>query len=991
MLPPAVKVAPQPIDGPSRAAPVTTPYGRSPITTLSGHSRRRLTTIVRLIIWTIAIAGGAAVTAFVRYGLSPPALSCVERPPEHWLKEIWAGLVQIAATDVDASTSARSLDPLGCLVPIEAFPTTIFDVQHDPSKTRQLSLRCDKASTPGGDCFKFIQQRSSLMVFGSTAAEPSAGLTYRSPYSSFVLYASSSLLIRALPANLVRALTLGAYDLRPRVGVIFNIDSRLMDDGADQPHAIAALAQTVLQEASIDAPLQLFGAVMVASQPQPIASARRLARHLAQSSTAPSSAQQSPPPPSPPLPPPPPPPPPPSSPTQNLALAGPFCFHTYLGQGIETGVYGLATLLSHKGGCMLSESPTHSQSWRQPYHPACGVEMYGYGTTFGFEPACSTGEKDPRPAAIASQTLRDTARNHRRIVDQTLAWLYVAFAICMGALIATLLLHMVHRQVRRGQHRRAGLCIAAFPGLARLAGLRARRMGSKDEGALAAYALGFVPNHVFFELLLEGDLAHGFANPVEGARGVLGQAAFVLGVAAPFIAYPSLQGDRLSIAGGRPSYGSNELPWLIILGVYWAVNYVFGVAYILQLLPWRVLDGALMRAMRLFCTLYLFGAISISTVYLLFLISAVSCSPVYVTNLLIFSGSTLAYVHVLVERLTQLAQVEEDELLRVLHEQQDAAAVHAPQVEIASPEMSHAKLRPVLEPLLAERGLGWDYAKSALELVDSSDELQEIMRDPQAFARRLLAAAMRFQLRPVLEPLLDEQGLSWVDIKPTLELVDSAEELQQAMSDPHAFAQRLLAAVRSPETHSLLAEQAEQLRKAAERAAAAPVAEQPLGRFGWPNKSSSASDPTTSKPWAHLGGQAMQLMAQLRLSRHELLCTLGLGGVALAAAIAFVVLGTTLWRSGGEQGVTIESLLAPLFVMATALKTKKQVSDAKQHAAVRSMPTSRQPTPPAADEYHGQYHQVSLAEVDSYSAVVPFQEQLLNSNGMPNGMTLTEV
>ena len=43
------------------------------------------------------------------------------------------------------------------------------------------------------------------------------------------------------------------------------------------------------------------------------------------------------------------------------------------------------------------------------------------------------------------------------------------------------------------------------------------------------------------------------------------------------------------------------------------------------------------------------------------------------------------------------------------------------------------------------------------------------------------------RLRSKAEPWLKEQGLKWEDVLPSLELVDSEEELREALTNPEAF------------------------------------------------------------------------------------------------------------------------------------------------------------------------------------------------------------
>jgi fructose-specific component phosphotransferase system IIB-like protein len=110
-----------------------------------------------------------------------------------------------------------------------------------------------------------------------------------------------------------------------------------------------------------------------------------------------------------------------------------------------------------------------------------------------------------------------------------------------------------------------------------------------------------------------------------------------------------------------------------------------------------------------------------------------------------------------------------------------------------------AKLRPKLEPLLAQHSLTWEDAVPALELVKSLEDLKAAFQDPEVFLDKLMAsagpAALRLgvaKLRPKLEPLLAKHTLTWEDVAPALELVRRLEQLEQALEDPETFLEKLL-------------------------------------------------------------------------------------------------------------------------------------------------------------------------------------------------------
>ena len=102
------------------------------------------------------------------------------------------------------------------------------------------------------------------------------------------------------------------------------------------------------------------------------------------------------------------------------------------------------------------------------------------------------------------------------------------------------------------------------------------------------------------------------------------------------------------------------------------------------------------------------------------------------------------------------------------------------------------------EQKLGETGLQlrWEDVWPALEMIDSVEELEDAVRNPQQFMVRLFARALAPMLlraavrkaRPILEPRLQRLGVRWEeDAVPMLEAIDSVEELQEAINDPRGF------------------------------------------------------------------------------------------------------------------------------------------------------------------------------------------------------------
>jgi hypothetical protein len=131
----------------------------------------------------------------------------------------------------------------------------------------------------------------------------------------------------------------------------------------------------------------------------------------------------------------------------------------------------------------------------------------------------------------------------------------------------------------------------------------------------------------------------------------------------------------------------------------------------------------------------------------------------------------------------------------------------------AAKAIAIAKLRPVLEPMLdapgpADRsgavvaGLQWEALVPVLGLVDSLEELEAAVSDPEGFLQSLLTAGsvagkalLVAKLRPVLEPMLSQHapGMAWEQLAALLGTVEtSVEQLEAALGDPVDFLKQLV-------------------------------------------------------------------------------------------------------------------------------------------------------------------------------------------------------
>ena len=81
----------------------------------------------------------------------------------------------------------------------------------------------------------------------------------------------------------------------------------------------------------------------------------------------------------------------------------------------------------------------------------------------------------------------------------------------------------------------------------------------------------------------------------------------------------------------------------------------------------------------------------------------------------------------------------------------------------------------------------------ALELV-GVEEIQAAVEDPEALVQRLMEAAgpaaksmLIAKLRAILAPLAKSRGLDLEDVAMSMEMVNSVEDLEQAIAEPEAF------------------------------------------------------------------------------------------------------------------------------------------------------------------------------------------------------------
>jgi len=97
------------------------------------------------------------------------------------------------------------------------------------------------------------------------------------------------------------------------------------------------------------------------------------------------------------------------------------------------------------------------------------------------------------------------------------------------------------------------------------------------------------------------------------------------------------------------------------------------------------------------------------------------------------------------------------------------------------------KLKAKLRLLVEERGLPWAAVERLIDELDTKEELENALEDPDAFLKN---AALGFaidvvvhKLKGKLKPLCIAKGLPWLVVEKAIDTLDSAEELQAALED----------------------------------------------------------------------------------------------------------------------------------------------------------------------------------------------------------------
>ena len=134
-----------------------------------------------------------------------------------------------------------------------------------------------------------------------------------------------------------------------------------------------------------------------------------------------------------------------------------------------------------------------------------------------------------------------------------------------------------------------------------------------------------------------------------------------------------------------------------------------------------------------------------------------------------------------------------------------------------------------------KHGLTWETVLPVLESLDTLEEIQEAVSDPESFfadlaedgvdiGKKVLLFKAISKLKAKLEPMLTSHGLQWSAVLSLLQAV-SIDELQKALSDPESFLSDLVGSMGSSVEAAEAEAEASVEVEAEEAAAAATVAE----------------------------------------------------------------------------------------------------------------------------------------------------------------------
>lgn len=879
----------------------------------------------------------AIITAAVGAGISAAAI--VEGRQGSLFPNRWASCIGLGISGLDI--------PAHCFRPKVAQLTVVFDVHWPVQSSVPATIECNTEQTPGGDCYELVEKYSPLIAWGNQ---------YLAPSSSWLVVSTSSLLVRELGLEsglfgmeMLRMLTLGAYDFEPMLGVKFQLDAPAVASGAgfgQQAYdRTAAMAYTVLRNANLPTDIAVgWGQAGCGGQ---YAWVRQADPELV-----------------------------------NRYVGTPFCrmrgcFHAFRGGSIDDpeglGLGNLADEPIYRNGIYLGTCRNVSvtpdaqlNGYAEILRDECGVPLTDDPETaailYGFEHQCISDIGHPSAAAW-------------------LCLLYAILTAVVGWVASSLILWLLRRHSSSLEDDTYREIRRTFPALLLVA--------EKEDVDVSVVVKRSASLFMTIEAALDGELSTHFEQPAAGAMGAALHSLVVILIPLP------IQASHYFWTIERPAPGWwFSLIQLSCLITWYSVLYVYLVLYYAKRLPFH--RPRIILAFRWLTNYFLWMCFEALSVYCIWMLGALAYNPRYVTNCLTTLASAVGFLYTLSSAAGRFSKLQHKQpahlalysmgMQQVSDYLQESGAVPA-----GRDPMEHlidTQVRPALGPVLAKWGVSWEEVEPSIASFSSIEELGQAIVDPAAFletlqasgsqgAKRLLHSRLRSLLAPLLAPASQETTLTWEDVRPSVELVDTVDELREAIADPHAFVLKLTAmsasslgkrwlinqlkAVIEPmlasaglawEKAQRVIEKIDSIEEIKEAIAdpdgfmqrlkvvlAEEKARVEQTRLPIDSKAAASTgaalveiEVDTMQTVATVVTKANETIDKLDLTRKELLRIFGVGGVLLLLAIVFTIMGSVLWnRSSGNDGsAAFQTLVMPFSVIVTKLVGDRKISKAEK-------------------------------------------------------------
>ena len=854
-----------------------------PAKTAPAFEQPRLTALVRIAILALAVSAGLGFQGYV-IGTAPrlhplPGEECFQH--------------------------AQGPMPAHCSNSLYDMPRVVFDVSWPafPGPGGKFKIRCNELETPGGDCYALVSKFAPLIAWGSQFGEPG---------SVSQVYSSSSTLIREMGyetgtfgREVLRALTLGAFSSKALLGVKFNLDNHALAAGAYRQDWVAALAKTVLRNANLPTEVVHFAGMDGCTR-------EGYARG---------------------------------------SCRAPVCGHLYSAGSADENRFGLAQWEERpapSGGLCGNASMSAEEIWRgaRPIREECALEAGAYPWAYllyGYELECAVN-----PNSIAESPLK------------LLCFIYLLLTCLLGVFVSAVLNWLLSRHSAALEEDTRREILAAFPALRRVAEAEGRDV--QDVVRCTATLM------IVIEVSLDGELSSCFVHPSKGAVGASLHALVVVAIATPVHTVSYFMASSLALPTAYLVY-------------HYSVFGGYLVAYYLRALPLRS-RRAMLAARALMRTSFVVFFM-LTTVQLVWLVAALAYNQQYVINLFLIATSALGYAYAAASARSRLSALQRSQM-------QASSQADALQMSLASKALSKlagtpagvdpiahlldTQLRPALTPHLSALGLDWHAALPVLETVDSLEELGMAVVNPIAFLHRLesvpSAAATRWlhaRLRVLIVPLLAEHTMQWDDVRPSVELIDSLDELKSAIADPKAFVASLVATTATSFAKRWLVNQlkaaiephlakvgvawektvrvielidtVEEVKEALAdpeaflikvKAIADPEGSADAAAMAAIDAAETAASVVKAVGTAvKVGTRAAAAMRKMHMTNREILRIFAVGGVLLALAAIFTLMGSYLFNEG-PAGFSITNLAMPFSVLVTKVVSDKKIAAANE-------------------------------------------------------------